>query len=266
VTSEFALRLSVGFSAKTPLGLRRTHDRKIHSITIQGTRQDAQKALTTALAARHSGRLVDASKITVGEHIAQWLDGAGVSPKTLERYRQLTGQQIIPHLGAIPLQKLRPADVQRRHQTLLKAGGKDSKSLSARTVGHAHRVLHRALASAATAEIVARNVVGAIRPPKVEAAEIAILSSVQIGDVLTKLEGHPLYTITVLALAAGMRRGELLALQWGDVNGASIQVERSLEETKAGLRFKPPKTKHGRRVITLPAKPSRRCAPIAASN
>ncbi len=51
-----------------------------------------------------------------------------------------------------------------------------------------------------------------------------------------------------------MRRGELLALQWGDVDldGATLRVERSVEETKAGLRVKPPKTKRGRRNITLP--------------
>ena len=52
-----------------------------------------------------------------------------------------------------------------------------------------------------------------------------------------------------------MRRGELLGLQWGDIDldGGTLRVERSLEETGAGLRLKPPKTKRGRRNITLPA-------------
>lgn len=59
----------------------------------------------------------------------------------------------------------------------------------------------------------------------------------------------------MLALATGMRRGELLALQWSDIDldTATLRVERSLEETKAGLRIKPPKTKRGRRSIKLPA-------------
>lgn len=63
---------------------------------------------------------------------------------------------------------------------------------------------------------------------------------------------HP---IVSLAVATGMRRGELLALRWSDVdlNAASLKVERSLEESKAKLRFKSPKTKHGRRTIILPA-------------
>src|SRR5262249_37155917 len=63
-----------------------------------------------------------------------------------------------------------------------------------------------------------------------------------------------LYPIIALALATGMRRGELLALRWGDVDldVGRIQVERSLEQTKAGLRFKEPKTKHGCRSIKIP--------------
>jgi integrase len=71
--------------------------------------------------------------------------------------------------------------------------------------------------------------------------------------VVNRLAGL-LHPIVSLAVATGMRRGELLALRWSDVDlsAASLKVERSLEETKAGLRFKSPKTKHGRRTITLP--------------
>jgi integrase len=63
-----------------------------------------------------------------------------------------------------------------------------------------------------------------------------------------------LHPIASLALATGLRRGELLALEWGDIDleRAVLRVERSLEETKAGLRIKPPKTKRGRRNLTLP--------------
>jgi integrase len=72
--------------------------------------------------------------------------------------------------------------------------------------------------------------------------------------VLESLKGHALFPVVSLALATGMRRGELLALTWGDIDldGATLRVERSLEETRAGLRMKCPKTKRGRRNITLP--------------
>ena len=67
--------------------------------------------------------------------------------------------------------------------------------------------------------------------------------------------GHVLHPIASIALATGLRRGELLALQWSDIDldRGVLRVERSLEETKAGLRVKPPKTRRGRRNIGLPA-------------
>jgi integrase len=115
--------------------------------------------------------------------------------------------------------------------------------------------LHKALQRAVNDETLARNVASAISPPKVEAKEVEILDAKQVALVLRKLEGHPLYAICALALASGMRRGELLALRLCDVDfdTGSVRVERSLEETASGLRFKAPKSKHGRRTISLPA-------------
>jgi integrase len=71
--------------------------------------------------------------------------------------------------------------------------------------------------------------------------------------IRTKLVGHTLAPIVELALATGTRRGELCGLQWGDIDldRGVLRVERSVEETKAGLRLKAPKTKRGRRNITL---------------
>ena len=84
--------------------------------------------------------------------------------------------------------------------------------------------------------------------------EIEILSADQISAILDGLAGHALHPIAALALASGLRRGELLGLQWADIDldAATLRVERSVEETRAGLRVKPPKTKRGRRNITLP--------------
>src|SRR5262249_48916846 len=82
---------------------------------------------------------------------------AGLTPKTAERYRELAEGQIIPHLGDILLQKLRPAKVAEWHATLLKAGSRRGKPLSARTVGHAHRLLTLALKRAVGTETIARK-------------------------------------------------------------------------------------------------------------
>ena len=231
-------------------------NRQTRYVTVKGKLQDAQRELTKLLVAVDAGTLVEPSRTTVAEYIRGWLDGPhGLAAKTAERYRELAERQIIPHLGAVLLQKLRPKQVQTWHATLLQSDAATGRVLSARTVGHAHRVLHRVLAHAMAAEEVSRNVASAVRPPKVTAKEIEILTADQVTIVLERMQGHPLYSIAALALATGMRRGELLALQLRDVDldGASLQVERSLEETAAGLQFKPPKTQHGRRTISLPA-------------
>jgi integrase len=193
-----------------------TGKRATRHVTVRGTKKDAQRELIRFLAEVENGTAVDPSKITVAEYIRGWLDTASeLSLKTLERYRQLADQQIIPHLGATVLQKLRPAQIHDWHTVLLKSGGATGKPLSARTVGHAHRVLHRALERAMRLEIIGRNVASAVPPPKVAAAEITILTADQMGDVLAKLDGYggrygslSLHAIAALAIGTGMRRGE----------------------------------------------------------
>jgi integrase len=152
------------------------------------------------------------------------------------------------------IQKLKLASVEAWHGTLLQSGGKDGKPLSPRTAGHAHRLLQRAMQRAVETELLARNVAGIVGAPASEDTEVEILDATQVPIVLRKLQGHELYAIVAVDLTTGLRRGELLALPWSnvDLDGASLRVERSLEETKTGLRFKAPKTKHGRRTISLP--------------
>ena len=217
--------------------------------TVRGSRQDAQKELTRLLAASDTGALPDPSNATVAEYVASWLDSAHEqSPKTLERYRELAKQQIYPHIGGHKLQKLKPEHIKQWHGVLLGLG------LAPRTVGHAHRLLRLVLKCAVINGTLTRNVATVHKAPAVEEAEIEILSAEQIAEVFAKLEGHTLLPLVSLALATGLRRGELLALQWGDIDllTATLRVERSLEETNEGLRLKPPKTKRGRRNLRLP--------------
>ena len=202
---SWQLKFDVGVDAKGK--------RRIRYVTVQSTRQDAQKELTRLLAQHDAGTLPEPSKVTVAEYLRRWLgeepkDGeqppvppAGLAPKTAERYRELAEGQIIPHLGSILLQKLRPARVADWHEDLLKAGSRKGKPLSAQTVGHAHRVLHRALERAMGSEIISRNVADVISPPKVRKKEIEILTADEIADTLAKLDGHPLYAIAVFDLA-----------------------------------------------------------------
>jgi integrase len=92
--------------------------------------------------------------------------------------------------------------------------------------------------------------------PSVPETEIDILTPDGVQAVLRMPKGKPIYTLATVALGTGMRRGEMLALRWQDIDlqAAVLRVERSLEQTtEFGLVFKAPKTEHGRRTITLPA-------------
>jgi integrase len=109
------------------------------------------------------------------------------------------------------------------------------------------------LGHAATWGVVTTNVAGLVSPPPVPATEITILNEEQIVSVLRHLEGRTLRPIVSLLLGTGARRGEALALRWKDIDfeTSTIRIERSIEQTKAGLRIKAPKTRHGRRNVSI---------------
>src|SRR5262249_29451905 len=81
-----------------------TGKRKTRYVTVKGRRQDAQKELTRLLGTADVGAFIEPDKITVGEHVRQWIDGADIGAKTRERYGELLKNQIDPHIGSIPLQ------------------------------------------------------------------------------------------------------------------------------------------------------------------
>ena len=230
-----------------------TGERRIAYKTVRGKRADAEKELRDILHRQDRGISIDPSQITIAEYLENWLAETApqtVAPKALERYAGLVRYQINPYLGVIQLQKLRPADVSAWIQRLVA-----SDELSIRSIRHAHGVLRTALNHAAAIDLVERNVASVIRPPALQRAHVEILTAEEIGDTLAKLEGHPFRTVAAFAIGTGARRGEIAALLWSDVDldNTTAKIDRSLEQTKQGLRVKMPKTAAGRRVISLPA-------------
>jgi integrase len=229
-----------------PAGKRLTH-----YCTVRGTKRRAQEELTKLLAAVDGGSAVDPNKETVAAFLDRWVRDwaeANTAPTTLERYSGLIEIQIKPGLGHLPIQGLRPVDLNQMYGALLRNG------LAPRTVGNVHRLLHRVLGHAMTWGVVARNVASLVRPPRVETTEVEILKVGEVEALLDRLAGCALYVIAVFGLASGARRGEMLALRWGDIDFATgkVRIERSLEQTRAGgLRFKGTKTRSGRRTISL---------------
>jgi integrase len=239
-----------------------TGNRRIRYVSFKGTRREAQLELARLIAQEAAGEGVNPAKTTLSEFLDWWERGwaeLNVSPKTFERYSELLRRHVRPHIGHVRIQRVRAVMLADLYAKLIRETG-----LAARTVGHVHRVIRRALGHAVQWGVLAQNPAGKVSPPPVQSDEIQILRSDDVQVILAKLSerrGRLLYTVAMMVLATGMRRGELCALRWNDVdlNAGKLSIDRALEQTRQhGLRFKAPKTKYGRRTISLPAASVRR--------
>jgi integrase len=225
-----------------------TGRRRTCYVTVRGSKADAQRKLRELLTAVDRGAHVDQTKLTVGAYVTDRIATWPGSARTKEHYGQLAAL-IAAHLGGVPIQALTTLQVERWHAALR------DKGLSAIVVKQAHTLLARTLGDGVRHNLVVRNVAKEQPAPKVERREVEILAADQVGPMLAKLASEPLYPAVIVALYTGVRRGELLALTWADVDldGKVLRMRRALEETAAyGIRIKEPKTSAGRRDISLP--------------
>ncbi|MFL5696617.1 MAG: tyrosine-type recombinase/integrase [Ktedonobacteraceae bacterium] len=230
------------------------------SITLEGrkrktfygkTRKEVQEQLKVALHQKQQGTLVSSPRQTVEQFLTHWLEKAHKSTiciRTYIRYQQHLRVHIIPALGHYQLQKLSPQHLQAFYTLKLEEG------LSAQTVFAFHSLLHKALDTAVRWSLLSRNVCDAVSPPRPKRHEIHTLTPEQAQQLLKAVNNHRLKILFVLALATGMRLGELLCLKWQDINDGSLQVRRTLYYvSKVGFVEAEPKTEKSRRNIILPA-------------
>jgi integrase len=229
---------------------------KWHSVS--GTRSDAEDALVRILRSLQTGEYVEPSKLTVKSYLEKWLADYAkpkTSGKTYERYAEIVDAHLVPTLGHHRLAKLQPLHIQTLYTNALKSGRRDGKGgLSPRTVLHIHRVLHQALGQAVRWQLLVRNPTTAVEPPRPQNREMKVLSEANTARLLSLSEGTDIRIPVLLAVTAGMRRGEILALKWSDLDlqAGMVAVTKSLEQTNEGLALKSPKTAKGRRTIPLP--------------
>lgn len=231
--------------------------RKWHSLKAGGKRE-AQIECAALVASLDAGTYAEPTKTTLGEFLGRWLAHikTQVSPKSHERYASIVNQNLVPALGAVRLVNLRPMQISEAYSDALTSGRKDGKEggLSPRTVGHMHRVLKQALSQALRWKELTHNPADAVDPPKIEWRPMKAYDIEQTAAALDLFKGGPLYVPMLLSALCGLRRGEVCALRWRNVDlvGASISIVESIEQTKAGLRFKSPKSGKGR-TVALPA-------------
>jgi integrase len=197
-------------------------------------------------------------KTTLGEYLEKWLKDyvwTNLAPRTAEGYESIIRCHLVPALGGIPLTLLKPEHLQRYYSEKLSGGRYDGKGdLSRTTVSHHHTCLHRALKMALKWGLINRNPADAITPPRPQRSEIHTMNEDDLNKFLEAAQGTPYYILFYLALFTGMRRSEILALRWSDVDLilCNIYVTRSLHHLRSGENvFRSPKTAKGRRIVSL---------------
>ena len=238
---------------------RRSDGRWTAAITLDGgkrqyfyasTQRAVQAKLLSARRAISNGLPVSSDRQKLGQYLERWLGEVAeptVRPSTYIRYKELLTGHVTPTLGQLALARLSPQDLNGLY-------GKLSQHLAPRTVGHVHRVLHRALRDALHWGLVARNVCDAVSPPKVQHEEMKVLTPEQARSLLDAAEGDPLQALYVLALTSGARQGELLALKWADFSSdtSRLTIRRTVRwMTGRGSVEGEPKSARSRRSLSL---------------
>jgi integrase len=200
-----------------------------------------------------AGLTVDAKRQSVGQFLVRWLDDVArpsVRPRTFISYEQIARVHLIPGLGGHQLSRLNPQIVQAFLNERSKSG------LSPQTVSYLRAVLRNALGTAERWGLVVRNAAALAAPPKVERHSAAFLLPGDARRLLRALAGDRNEALFVVALATGLRQGELLGLRWQDVTLDSIGLGSvTVHQQMSRVHGKPvaaePKTSRSRRSVTM---------------
>jgi integrase len=226
------------------------------------TRQDAADQLAHALSDLGRGTFVATQKLTLGQWLETWLQEykrPKVRPLTFDNYERILRCHLIPALGHLSLKELRTEHIQRAYNERRQAG------LSSGSIRVIHAVLHGALKQAMKNHLVLRNVTEAVTAPSARTRTMHPLSLQEVRHFLSAIADHRLFPAILLGLSTGVRRGELLALRWHDIDlqQGLIQIRQTLararvhgtheDGNKTQLIFQEPKTGQSRRTIPIPA-------------
>jgi integrase len=227
--------------------------RKWHS--FKGTKREAQNECSRLITALSVGSYVEPTKQTVADFLNEWLTfiRPSVAPKTHERYTEICRKGLAPLMGDVTLAKLKTDRIDSGFTKALTVNrARAGKPLAPRTVHHYRRVLIKAMNQAVTWERLAKNPARATTPPKVERKRMLAYDATQTAALLAAMRPTRMFIPTLLAVMCGMRRGEILALRWRNVelgdNRRQIAIVESAEQTKEGVRYKEPKSGRARTI------------------
>lgn len=245
-TSKGATRFGIKFTRTLDDGTKkqvlRRRDKDNQPWT---TKRAAQAALRDSMAEVNRPGYVEPSKLSFGEYLDTWAAGLRLAPSTTSSYEKNIRLHIKPNLGALPLAAITGAKLSAFYRKLETDGRRDHRAgegLSARSVRYVHTIVHKALEQALTDELISANPADRANPPtakQARAPEMRPWTPAHLRTFLTwSADNSPLHAAWYVLAMTGMRRGEVLALRWRDVDldARTMAVRRSatLIKTKGG--------------------------------
>lgn len=233
-----------------------TGKRKQQWITAGTSKREAEKQLARLVHELDDGIFTKPSKKTLGQYLVEWINSVSgnLSPRTVEGYLTIINR-MKPVLGAIPLTQLKPETIQRYYADCLSNGRLNKPGgLSPLTVRHHHALLHRALKNAMEWGLILRNPADAAHPPKLQPTEMNIMNEMEMHSFLEAARQTPYFHLFHTILFTGLRRSEVLALRWSDIDLllCQISISRSIHKLRDGsFIFRQPKSTKGKRTVAL---------------
>lgn len=204
----------------------------------------------------------DSQAFTVGRWLQTWYDlyaKQNIRRSTQLQYTYFMRDLVIPRIGELPLSQLSGLRLQMLYQDLRASGRTHpqrhaGQGLSPKTVRSVHLFLHAALEQAVRAGVITQNPTAECKPPKLERKEMKVIQAEQIGEYLRAAAERNVLPLFFLELTTGLRRGELLALLWSDLDpqNRSISVTKSVARLDGELVVSKPKTQHSIRTLIIP--------------
>ena len=247
------------YRIRVELGQDPSGKRVQRTVTVHGTKREAQKKLAELLVEVNKGNVINTGTMSVAEYLDYWLANYArrLATRTFNNYAEYVEYYIKPGIGTIRLDQLQPAHIQALYTRLEECGGKRRvKALSPTTVFNLHRVLKGALRRAVQWQMLGRNPAEAVTPPRPVTRRPNVLTVKEVARVLEGARGNQLYIPVLIAVCTGLRRGEICGLRWQDVNlvDGVVAIQQTLVAVGRGkLEYKTTKTETGRRVVRMPA-------------
>ena len=223
------------------------------------TKKAAETACNEMLYQRENGTYIVPKTITLKEYLTEWLEDVckpKLSDTTFDSYTTMVEKHINPALGNVQLQKLQPILIQKFYNDKLGIGKDDCEViLSATSVRYIHSVLRKALNDAVRLQYIQRSIINMVQPPKATRHEAKFLTKTDVANMMELIKTEDVYMPVLLAVGLGLRRGEVLGLQWKDIDfeKSSISIKRTYLHCKDDdIKFRDCKTDKSNRMMIVP--------------